>query len=147
MKKHYSLLQPWAPAPLNICLHLSPHMRHTCRSEQVIFPPKGLRKSTKTDILNQLKSFWILDFLQAGCIRYPLAARRRGQDAVESLERALNALEDDTFRAIVQHMRDAPNDPTAPRPQRKPVAQDKGFNFRLSSLQSMFATIADYMFS
>ena len=90
-----------------------------------------------------------------GCIRYPLAAPRQGQDAVE---RALNALEDDGFGAIVQHMRDAPRDTTAPRPQRKPVAQDKGFNFGwfyceypvmlvVSSLQSMYATIADYMFS
>ena len=35
------------------------------------------------------------------------------------MERALNALGDDGFGAIVQHMRDAPSDPTAPRPQKE----------------------------
>ena len=52
------------------------------------------------------------------------------------MERALNASEDDGFGAIVQNMRDAPTDPTVPRPQRKPVAQDKGFNFGWSHCES-----------
>ena len=52
------------------------------------------------------------------------------------MERALNALEDDTFEAIVEDMRDAPSDPTVPRLQRKPVAQDKGFNFGWSHSES-----------
>ena len=71
------------------------------------------------------------------------------------MERALNALEDDTFGAIVQHMRDAPSDPTAPRPQKETSGSGQGVQWLrtrgsilvVSSLQSMCATVADYMFS
>ena len=42
------------------------------------------------------------------------------------LERALNGLEDGVFGAIVQRMRNAPRDPTVPRPQTEPLAQGIG---------------------
>lgn len=53
---------------------------------------------------------------------YPFAVCRRCQNAAD-VERALNALEDGVFGAMVQHMRDAPRDPTAPWRHRLKVTQ------------------------